>query len=128
MMVLDASIVIALVLPDEQSPSHLTGEALIGSIAPTLWPYEVLSALRSAERSGRIAQGDVQNAASALARLPIEFVHPNYQEVVSTSRACDLSIYDASYLALAARYGAPLATLDSRLTSAAATLGIATIR
>lgn len=36
MMVLDASIVIALVLPDEQSPSHLTGEALIGSIAPTL--------------------------------------------------------------------------------------------
>jgi predicted nucleic acid-binding protein len=126
MMVVDASVAVALVLPDEQSPSILTGESLVGSIAPTLWPYEVLSALRSAERAGRISQGDLINAASALARLPIEFVHPDYQEVISTSRACDLSVYDASYLALAARYGAPLATLDSRLASAAATLGIAT--
>ena len=124
--VIDASVAIALVLPDEQSPSVLTGERLIGSVAPTLWPYEVLSALRSAERSGRIAPGDVHLAASALARLPIEFVHPEVQEVVSVSRTCEVSVYDASYLALAVRYGLPLATLDLRLSAAAQTLGIAT--
>jgi predicted nucleic acid-binding protein len=126
-MVVDASSAIALFIPDEDAPSALTGDRLVGSIAPTLWPYEVLSALRSAERIGRIAHDDAVQAATALASLPIEFVHPSFHDVLALSRRTDLSIYDASYLALALTSRLPLATRDRRLASAAADVGIATV-
>ena len=125
-MVVDASSVIALFLPDEDAPSALTGDRLLGSIAPTLWPYEVLSALRSAEMVGRIAHDDAVLAAGALASLPIEFVHPSFQDVLDVSRMTGLSIYDSSYLALARSSGLPLATQDRELASAATALGVAT--
>lgn len=126
-MVVDASAVIALFIPDEDSLSALTGDRLVGSIAPTLWPYEVLSALRNAERMGRIAHDDAVQAATALARLPIEFVHPSFQDVLAVSRRTDLSVYDASYLALALTSRLPLATVDRRLASAATAVGVETI-
>lgn len=127
MIVVDASIAVALVLFDEDSPSNLSGEDFVGSLAPTLWPYEVLSALSAAERRGRIESEELETAAGALSKLPIEFVHPSYHQVLEVSRTTGLSVYDASYLALAVAYEVPIATLDRKLRSAAALLGV-TIR
>jgi predicted nucleic acid-binding protein len=45
--------------------------------------------------------------------------------VLQIARQTGLSIYDASYLEPAARSGVPLATLDRRLASAAARVGVA---
>lgn len=126
MMVIDASAALALVFPDEEPPPALTGADLIGSLAPTLWPYEVLSAIRSAERRGRIEPEDAHQAAIALASLPLEFVHPSFPDVLAVSRATGLSVYDASYLALALAYQVPLATRDRRLSLAATSIGVAT--
>ena len=41
------------------------------------------------------------------------------------ARETGLTVYDASYLELAARFGVPLATLDRRLAAAAAHVGVA---
>jgi predicted nucleic acid-binding protein len=125
-LVIDASIAIALVFPDEESPQDLTGADLIGSLSPTLWLHEVLSALRSAERRGRIEPDDAQAAAIALASLPIELAHPAFEEVLEVSRATEVGVYDASYLTLALAYQVPLATRDQRLTLAATSIGVAT--
>ena len=46
-------------------------------------------------------------------------------DVVPLARETGLTVYDASYLELAARFGVPLATLDRRLAAAAARVGVA---
>jgi len=45
-------------------------------------------------------------------------------EVAELARQLDLTAYDASYLALAARRGLPLATADDRLRRACAQAGV----
>ena len=46
-------------------------------------------------------------------------------DVVPLARETGLTVYDASYLDLAARFGVPLATLDRRLAAAAEQVGVA---
>ena len=45
-------------------------------------------------------------------------------DVVPLARETGLTVYDASYLELAARFGVPLATLDRRMAEAAARFGV----
>jgi predicted nucleic acid-binding protein len=124
MMVLDASCAVALALGDEDAPADLRGSDLVGALAPTMWPYEVLSAIRNAERRGRLDEGAADHVSALLAELPLEFVHPDYTSVLAVARATDLSIYDASYVALALAHDVPLFTLDRKLGSAAASVGV----
>jgi len=130
--VLDASVAIAWVLRDEVS---IVSEALLEAFetgngyAPAIWPLEVANALLMAERGGRIPEGGATELLASLAQLEIDV------EVVSTidhldvelalAREHRLTIYDASYLALAMRLNAPLATLDQRLRAAARNAGVA---
>ena len=124
MMVLDASCAVALTLDDEDAPTDLRGSDLVGALAPTMWPYEVLSAIRSAENRGRLDEGAADNASALLAELPLEFVHPAYTSVLAVARATQLSIYDASYVALALAHDVPLFTLDRKLSIAASSVGV----
>ena len=124
MMVLDASSAVALVLPDQSSNVTLTGADVQGAMAPSIWPYEVVSALRVAEMRGRIDAADVDLAVSLFSSFDIEFVHPRTDEVLALARETGLTVYDASYLAVAIRYERPLATSDHILIAAARKLGI----
>lgn len=127
MMVLDASTALALVLPDENGSLSETGAEIHNALAPSLWPYEVLSGIRAAQARGRLTPVDADEAARLLATLEIEYVHPQFEALLALSHSTGLSIYDASYLALAIRHSLPLATRDQKLMDVAATLGIETI-
>ena len=82
-----------------------------------------------AERRGRITAADSQRFVDLLARLPIRTVPDSPDRVlngcVALARAQQLTVYDASYLDLAVREGAPIATLDERVREAAGRLGVA---
>ena len=129
--VLDASIALAWVFPDETSEvANLlrkglrTGEA----IAPPLLVYEIGNALLNAVRRGRISGAERRKLCGVLAALPIEVDSLSAPRVWGA--ASDLAeehgitIYDASYLELAVRTGLPLATLDHALVRAAESAGI----
>lgn len=126
--VLDASAAIAGVLPDESSQraeavlSRLTATR---AVVPSLWIYEVASALRSAEFRERLSEADSALALRSLAALPLTTAEPDMRHVVETARAFGLSVYDASYLALSMSRGIPLATFDARLAAAAVSAGVA---
>lgn len=128
--VLDASVSIAGVLPDESSQraavalSRLTATATV-AVVPSLWIYEAASALRSAESRGRITEADSVLALRSLSALPLTSAEPDIRPVAETARAFGLSVYDASYLALSMSRGLPLATLDTRLAAAAVSAGVA---
>ena len=126
--VLDASVAIAGVIPDESSQraeAVLSRLTATHAVVPSLWIYEVASALRSAESRGRITEADSVLALRGLSALPLTTAEPDIRHVAETARAFGLSVYDASYLALSMSRGLPLATLDTRLAAAAVSAGVA---
>jgi predicted nucleic acid-binding protein len=128
MLVVDASMILALILDDESSIlAQAVVEAMDSNLtfAPDILWYEVRNALVVNERRGRHTKeqsaafiGDIESLPITLRPPPIEHT------VLNLARKHKLSVYDASYLDLAVRYGAKLATLDRRLASAAIEEGV----
>jgi predicted nucleic acid-binding protein len=130
MFVIDASIVVAWCLEDESSEvAEAAVERLMaeGGIAPAHWPIEIASALRSAERRGRLDEASIGRLRPRLMSLPIEILPVEFStalNVIDTARRHDLSVYDACYLDLADIRGVGLATVDARLAEACRVAGI----
>jgi len=131
--VLDASVVLAWLLPDEQNAA---AERIIerladkGAHAPSLLLIETADALLQAERRARVPAATVDELLAAAMALPL-IVEPIAAEAVvragAMARTHGLSVYDATYLDLAARRGLALATFDAALARAAAAQGIETV-
>ena len=96
------------------------------AVVPAIWPLEVANVLLVAERRGRVSEAQASRFLELLAQLPIDVDDSpvDMAAVVATGRRHTLSSYDASYLALAERLGAGLATLDQPLTNAARRAGV----
>lgn len=96
----------------EKAASALAGKDLH---APDLLPYEVANVLRRQRLAGRLSVTEAALAHRDLGRLPIEL----WPYEVLRDRAWELTdsltTYDAAYVALAERLGAPLITADARL-------------
>ena len=94
---------------------------------PPLWPLEVANVLLVAERRARISEAQAARFLELLAQLPIAVDESatDMSTVVAVGRRHVLTSYDACYLVLAERLGAPLATLDARLAQAATDAGVA---
>jgi predicted nucleic acid-binding protein len=124
--VIDASIVLTWCFPDENADlaEHVADMFRKGdtALAPSFWPHEVLNALLSGERRGRISKELSRSFLSDLAALPIVLQQPPAEDVFdrieSLSREHRLTSYDAAYLDLALGSDVPLATLDTDLARA----------
>ncbi len=134
MFVIDASVVLAWCFADEASDvadrvlQRLEAEE---ALAPAIWPLEVANALRTADRRGRIDLGDLARVRELLVALPIR-VEPldlssALGDVTELARSLELSAYDAAYVALAARKGLDLATIDEPLRRACARAGVSLV-
>jgi predicted nucleic acid-binding protein len=134
-IVVDGSIALSWVLPDESAPAtqHIREriEAGIRPLVPSHWQLEVANALWMAERRNRISQADTSAALAAFQKLDIETDAETAQragsDTLALARQHTLSIYDAAYLELAMRRGAPLASLDGSLRNAARKLKVAVL-
>ena len=133
--VLDASVAPKWVLPEPQAADAARlrfawQRGTVSLLVPELWVVEVGNALwartrrdlplRLTRRAAARALGELE--AAGLARHP----HGTLTSVAFTL-ACDggITVYDATYLALAIRENAPLITADHRLVSNTRTLGLA---
>ncbi|RPJ57749.1 MAG: PIN domain-containing protein [Acidobacteria bacterium] len=132
-IVVDASVAGSWILPDESSTKteRLLEDALRGQVelsVPELWIYEMLNLLLSASWRRRIQERRIEEAFSLVQRIPVSaFDHSatlSRSRILKLARRFSLSAYDASYLELADRLQAPLATLDSTLRAAAESLGL----
>jgi len=131
-IVIDASVALAWCFPDEAS-EYADGVlvALDGRTAmvPAIWPVEVANALLVGERRKRIRQPEVRRFLDLLKgpEHSRRWTKP-FADTVSTilplAREHDLSAYDAAYLDVAVRHGAPLATLDKALQKAGRAAGV----
>jgi predicted nucleic acid-binding protein len=130
--VLDCSVTAALFLPDEKSAAVTKTFAGIAEgediFVPQLWWYEMSNVLSLAVKRGWLKHAEV----IAIIRLLKDYgfdTDVNYGEkyaerLFELSQRYELSAYDATYLELAIRKNAKLATLDDKLGKACEKAGI----
>lgn len=129
MFVVDTSITMAWCFEDEATDAT---DAVLERLrderaaVPAIWPLEIANVLLVAERRGRLNEAQASRFVELLAQLPIDVDGSitDVAMVVAAGRRHALSSYDASYLVLAERLGASLATLDTRLATAASDAGV----
>jgi predicted nucleic acid-binding protein len=134
MLVLDCSMTMAWAFRDETTPGTLSVLELAAHeacVAPSVWPLEVCNAVLTAQRRGRFTSDDVPLFLGLVGDLCVSVDDLTLQQTVESVLPLAvqhaLSSYDAAYLELALRKGAPLATLDAGLARAARAAGVAII-
>lgn len=130
-LVVDCSVTMAWCFEDECDE---LADAVLDALAagetwvPSLWPLEVANVLVAAERRRRLTAADSARFVELLMGLPIVVDERSHEralsQVLAAARQLGISVYDASYLELAMRLGASLATRDAQLRAAAATAGV----
>ena len=132
---IDASVALAWCFPDEASDyADAVLLAVEGRtiLVPSIWLVEISNALLVGERRKRIRQPEVRQFVELLKGLPIEEDRQPFADTLSNvlplAREQDLSAYDAAYLDVAIRHGAPLATLDPPLQRACRAAGISVFK
>jgi len=129
--VLDSSVALAWLLPDERSEAvdPLLDRLAVGRVSvPCHWPLEVGNALISAVRNKRLAGNDLRRLLKHAAAFPVDIdsgdVDIAFNGVVQLAARHGLTTYDAAYVELAQRNRCPLATLDTRLATACKAAGV----
>ena len=125
--VLDASLALSWLLPDERSAAlHSVREQFFtggGVWVAAHWRLEVCNALWMAERRKRLDAPGVTRAVTLVTQLPVlvddETNSRAGADTLALARRHAISVYDAAYLELALRLNLPLATTDPALTRAA---------
>lgn len=131
-LVVDASTAVSWVHPGQQSDFADRLLQGVGSEhrleVPSLWPLEVANALLTLERRGRMSAAQRVDGVSRLVSMPVEVDHltmaATWSRLLPLAVAHQLSVYDASYLELALRQTAALATRHEALRSAARASGV----
>jgi predicted nucleic acid-binding protein len=119
LLVVDASAVVATLV--ERSPrgeaaaTRMAGAALA---APDLIGYEVLNVLRRRRAAGQLSAGEALRAVNLWSALAVDLWRLEALSGRVWELAGAMSSYDAAYVALAERLGAPLLTADRRLANA----------
>ena len=130
-VVVDASTALAWCFPDEGSDyADRVLVAVEGRtiLVPALWNLEIANAILVGERKKRLRPAEIRRFAALLGGLSlvqdVQSASEDLSAVLPLARKYGLSAYDAAYLELAIRRGAPLATLDGKLLRAAQQAGV----
>ena len=136
MIVIDCSVLIAGLLPDEievqtrKILEDLQQDRVVAAV-PSLFYQEVSNALLMAYRRKRISREVFLQYLDVIGILPVTIDTAAATQGDTMKTACELAeehgltTYDASYLELALRLDLPLMTLDADLYKAAVEVGVA---
>ncbi len=126
-LVVDACFALKLILP---GPGLAVGQELVAQwkhdgtelCAPTLWLYEVTSALCKVVRFGELEPAEGQRALALVQRLDVRLIPPDDAQALAafawTVRLNRAAAYDSFYLALAETLHCELWTADRHLSNA----------
>lgn len=117
--IIDASFVLARLLPDEKSlyVDKIFNEFAEGKIkffAPPILPLEIINGLKYAYPK-RITEKQATKLIEDFIEFGIEYLELDLKFVFEISVNQNLSVYDASYVYLSKREKLPLLTMDEKL-------------
>jgi predicted nucleic acid-binding protein len=121
--VVDASVILANMLPDETLPTHVDtiinafnqGETVF--YAPQILYFEVTNTLSVAVRRNRLSQFTATKLTQAFIDAQISIEVTDFPKTLRLALKHNLSIYDAAYLELSRRLRVPLLSLDTQLAA-----------
>jgi predicted nucleic acid-binding protein len=134
--VLDASFTMTWIIEAEQTPATMKylealGRGECAALVPAIWPDEVANVFLTLERAKKVTSALISGWIDTLKALPIRVeaasLEASFGEVRLLARAHRLTAYDARYLHLALRSGAPLASRDRQLLLAAREVGVSLV-
>ncbi|OGZ46285.1 MAG: hypothetical protein A3J54_02635 [Candidatus Ryanbacteria bacterium RIFCSPHIGHO2_02_FULL_45_13b] len=119
-MIIDTSVVVKWFYEETETPLALRifdhiADHTIWAAVPDILFYEFANTLKTKGKADRI---DVESTLSVLHALPWVIVPPNFHfmnHALQVAEQYDISVYDASYAALAFEWNVPLMTSDERL-------------
>lgn len=124
-LVIDANVLIKFYVPEGlfQKAEHLLNDAERGKIAlvaPDLIYSEVGNILWKKCRLNELTITEIREISDAVATLPLitEPLKPLFPLAVDMGIEFNITVYDATYVALAKLYNTKLVTADKKLTSA----------
>lgn len=126
---LDASVALSWVLPDEDAEAALAlrqraiRAAPPLSVPPTFW-FEVANALSVSIRRGRIAASGAHAALEALQAFGIETSACAVPACLAVAEGTGLAVYDAAYIVTALDVGGVLGTADVQMREIAHAVGL----
>ena len=95
---------------------------------PALWPLEVANALTILSRRRKLTPDEARSAIEIIRELPAVIDHEAapiaFTRLVDLALQHELTVYEASYIELAARLQLPLASNDARMKQAAIRSGV----
>ena len=126
MIVVDTNVMVRLVVG---GPNSVEAEALRDRDSAWVAPNIVISELRNAllgyVRRGTVALDHAAEMTRDAARILGDRIMPvDSAQVLDVAMECDLSAYDAEFVALARRLGVPLVTLDGGILDGAPDVAI----
>jgi len=132
--ILDSSMALAWLIARPDRAEAALAEQLFGKVAaygaeaPALWFSELANTLLALEKAHRITQQDASSYLADIGLLGItqdsEPCGSHQVRVLDLARIHRLSVYEATYLELAMRRAAVLATFDRPLAEAARAAGV----
>jgi len=128
-LVLDCSYMMSILLPDERPPLFIDF-SVYTIYVPSVFMLECINALIVAEKRGRMTRDERNNATEELLKSPLVIASTSPGHLLETARLATeqgLTSYEASYLELAMRMDAKLATFDKELAQAGQSLGISVL-
>ncbi len=130
--VVDASVAVAWIHPDQASPESETClDAMVDGaelLVPAVWPLEVANALTVLTRRSKLTVDERKAALRWLKQLRVRVDHDAstlaFTELSTLAARLAISVYDAAYLELASRRKVPLGCKDGPLRAAARRHGV----
>ncbi len=124
-LVMDCSFMISMILPGELSPGIDFSTYQIH--VPHIFTVECINAMIMAKKRNRVTQSQYDSAIAELLQSSFNLdttSSEHFHEIAKLALRYNLTPYDASYIELAKRLGAKLATFDKTLICAAQECGV----
>jgi predicted nucleic acid-binding protein len=130
-IIADISVVLAWLFKEEQTTRALDVLRRVekdGLLVPPLWWTELENGILMGERRGRKTPAETSAFLNLVLALPIRTDdtprHRVSDDILDIGRRYSLTSYDATYIELAVREYAPLATFDEAMRKCARTIGV----
>jgi len=126
-LVVDTSVIIAVILNEATKPILVELTRDVRLIAPRSLPWEMGNAFSAMFKRKRLSVAEATTAFQIYQHLPISLVEVSFETALHLSAQLNIYAYDAYLLACALKYQSPLLSLDKKLVQSAKQLNIAVL-
>jgi predicted nucleic acid-binding protein len=126
-LVVDASVVIAVIGNEPKKAALIAATQGYELVAPLSLPWEIGNAFSAMLKRNRITLQQAEAAIEIYQQIPVSLVDVDLKQALELSHRLKIYAYDAYLIACALNQGCALLTLDGGLSYAAKAAGVAVV-